>query len=285
MKSKWLSLIGLILVFTSSIIRGQAKETNSLLWEISGNGLEEPSYLFGTIHIICPSDYFWTDSFEEAFQKTKQLYLEMDMSDEAILSKMQEAMMQSGNKDWFLELDDQQKTEVKEMMAQMYGMEANMIADELFQEFSLFVLAQMIIMLGLECDLPKSYDLDILAKAQAASMPIKGLEGLEVQLKAIESISIEDVLNTSKNEEFQMNHMVQIYKDQNIDELYQLTSKAQVKATDVLLKDRNHNWIPVIEEAAKGQATFFAVGAAHLSGEDGVIQLLRNKGYTLKAIK
>ena len=53
----------------------------------------------------------------------------------------------------------------------------------------------------------------------------------------------------------------------------------------MLLKNRNTNWIPKIEKAAKEKPTFFGVGAAHLGGDDGVIKLLRKKGYTVEAVK
>jgi uncharacterized protein YbaP (TraB family) len=54
--------------------------------------------------------------------------------------------------------------------------------------------------------------------------------------------------------------------------------------TDILLSDRNHNWIPVIGEEAKKRPTFFAFGAGHLGGENGVINLLRKAGFTVKPI-
>jgi uncharacterized protein YbaP (TraB family) len=54
---------------------------------------------------------------------------------------------------------------------------------------------------------------------------------------------------------------------------------------NVLLDNRNQNWIPKIEKVAKEKPTLFAVGAAHLPGENGVIALLRKKGYTVEAVK
>ncbi|MBS7321171.1 MAG: TraB/GumN family protein, partial [Myroides sp.] len=39
-----------------------AQDNKSLLWEISGKGLEKPSYVFGTIHMICQEDYIMTET-------------------------------------------------------------------------------------------------------------------------------------------------------------------------------------------------------------------------------
>jgi uncharacterized protein YbaP (TraB family) len=54
---------------------------------------------------------------------------------------------------------------------------------------------------------------------------------------------------------------------------------------DLLLINRNKNWIPVMEKAMSTQATFFAVGAGHLPGKDGIISLLRNAGYTVNPVE
>jgi uncharacterized protein YbaP (TraB family) len=54
---------------------------------------------------------------------------------------------------------------------------------------------------------------------------------------------------------------------------------------ELLLDRRNRNWIPVMESAMKKSSTFFAVGAGHLNGSQGVLELLRKQGYMVKGIK
>jgi uncharacterized protein YbaP (TraB family) len=54
---------------------------------------------------------------------------------------------------------------------------------------------------------------------------------------------------------------------------------------DLLLVTRNKNWIPVMGEMMKTQPVFFAVGAGHLGGKNGVIALLRQEGYTVVPVK
>ena len=67
------------------------KNENTLLWKISGNGLKESSYLFGTIHITC--DATLTDKVKTALDKTQQLCLELDMDDPAMQGEMMSNMM------------------------------------------------------------------------------------------------------------------------------------------------------------------------------------------------
>ncbi|HEX6915751.1 MAG TPA: TraB/GumN family protein, partial [Chitinophagaceae bacterium] len=71
----------------------QAPTEKSLLWKISGNGLSAPSYLYGTIHIMCPDDIRITPKLEAAFNSTRQLYLELDMDNPAAMAKMMMGMM------------------------------------------------------------------------------------------------------------------------------------------------------------------------------------------------
>ncbi|WP_433814257.1 TraB/GumN family protein [Flavobacterium johnsoniae] len=69
------------------------KLENSLLWEVSGNGLSKPSYLYGTIHMICSSDYFLTDKTKKAFESSEKLMLEINFSDPKEMSQMQQLAM------------------------------------------------------------------------------------------------------------------------------------------------------------------------------------------------
>ena len=82
--------------------------------------------------------------------------------------------------------------------------------------------------------------------------------------------------------------MLKLYEEENITAILDMmnddTNKTVSEHQDVLLKQRNENWISKIEEYAKDQPTFFGVGAGHLPGKNGVIQLLRNEGYTVEAV-
>jgi len=71
-----------------------AKE-NSLLWEISGKGLEQPSYLFGTIHLIGKEDFILTDITKASFTKTKRVTFEIDMEDMTDISVLMPLMMKA----------------------------------------------------------------------------------------------------------------------------------------------------------------------------------------------
>jgi uncharacterized protein YbaP (TraB family) len=83
--------------------------------------------------------------------------------------------------------------------------------------------------------------------------------------------------------------MILLYEQKDIEGLLRIMNDSDNKITsenqDILLNNRNKNWIPIIIETIQETPTFFGVGAAHLAGEEGVINLLRVQGYTVEAVK
>lgn len=89
-----LSISVILLVFgVKTQAQTSPKLENSLLWEVSGNGLSKPSYLYGTIHMICSSDYFLTDKTKKALESAEKLVLEINFSDPKEMSQMQQLAM------------------------------------------------------------------------------------------------------------------------------------------------------------------------------------------------
>ena len=83
--------------------------------------------------------------------------------------------------------------------------------------------------------------------------------------------------------------MITIYQNKDIEGMLKMMSDSDNKITsenqDILLNNRNKNWIPIMVKIMKDKPTFFGVGAGHLAGENGVIKLLRKKGYKVEAVK
>src|SRR5580692_3983511 len=73
-------------------------QDNSLLWRVSGNNLTKPSFLFGTIHLICPDDYIWTDKMKASLEQSEKVCFEMDLSDPGIMVQAMAGMIDSSGK-------------------------------------------------------------------------------------------------------------------------------------------------------------------------------------------
>ena len=114
---------------------------------------------------------------------------------------------------------------------------------------------------------------------------------MEYQMSVFDSIPLEyqaemllETIKSGDTEDDSFKEMVQMYVDQNIDGMITFMSEEEEGIAgfeDVLLYTRNKNWIPVMSEKMKANQYFFAVGAGHLAGKDGVIDLLRTAGYKL----
>ncbi len=81
--------------------------------------------------------------------------------------------------------------------------------------------------------------------------------------------------------------MVKAYTAEDINQLYEVIAENEMMGNfnELMLDNRNRNWIPVMEKNMKENQVFFAVGSGHLGGENGVINLLRTQGYELKPIR
>ena len=138
-----------------------------------------------------------------------------------------------------------------------------------------------------------SYEQELLKKAKAADMEVIGVESLADQLAMMDSIPYEEqadmlvaLVDSFPQQKDQLAKMIELYKSQDLAELQGIMEAEEdlEEHTDVMLTDRNEKWIPVIQRESIETPTFYAVGAGHLAGEKGVLELLRQVGCTVSPI-
>jgi uncharacterized protein YbaP (TraB family) len=259
-----------------------------LLWEISGNGLTKKSYLLGTIHIIPAKDYFFPKYYTKALKQTQNLVMEVDVTD--ILGQL-EVLKMSKMKDKELKdlYDEATYQEIKNICRDSFNVDI-----ETYKNMKpIFVQQQLTSGSSFGGD-AKSYELELMQMGFAMDKTFGGLETLKEQMQILDSISLEEQaqmllesVRNIKDESTELNKLLRFYKEQNLDSLNALFEKGDYDLAGhetSLLDNRNRKWIPIMESYMKKEPTFFAVGAGHLGGANGVIQLLRTKGYTLKAV-
>ncbi len=264
------------------------KDVMSLTWKVSGNGLEEASYLLGTIHIICKDDYFWTEAMEHALEQSQKVCMEMDLDDPSLQMELSQGLLLPPGKtlkDYFSESDYQQ---VSAYVQDSLGMP--MIIMDKMKPIALLTMMSTRNMGS--CDATESYEMNIMKKATEGDKELIGLETPAEQLATLEKLntdSVADYVMKSINDGGQENsellkQLTDAYKRQDLAALYQLIIQSQEYSADLdgLLFQRNAKWIPLMAGIMKKQPTLFAVGAGHLWGEKGVIELLRDEGYTVE---
>ncbi len=262
---------------------------SSLLWEISGNGLAQPSYLFGTIHIIGSNDFIFPTSWEAAFAQTQALYLEIDMSNTRELMKMMSGGMMKDGRSLKDLVTEEEYELVKTFFKDSVGTPLGMV-----DKMQPMLLMSMFYGKMIDGD-PKFYEMELVERAKKRELSVAGVETVEDQLAMIAQIPVEDqvemlmtYVEDFPTEKARLQEMVDIYVSQDVEALYgfMMDSPEMDESSRVLMLDnRNEKWIPVIREAAAAKPTFFAFGAGHLPGEKGVINLLRQAGYTVTAVK
>ncbi len=270
------------------VVNAQPASDHTLLWEISGNGISSPSYLYGTIHIICEEDFNVREKLKEKFKASQKIYLEIDMDDPSMNMKMMQLSMLQGKKlsDIFSD-SDYHKLNI--FFRDTIGMPLTLL-----NTMKPFVLFSILTLKTLPCSAQESYEMTFVKMAKEQNKEVLGLETIEEQMKIFDdmpdSVQVQMVMryvNEFDEQRKEFAKMVEDYKRQDLDALYQsiMSSPDIAGSEEVLLFNRNERWIPIIEEAIQKGSVFFAVGAGHLPGANGIIALLRKKGYTVQGVQ
>lgn len=282
-----------IVCLLSTWLCAQTIEEKSLLWEISKGDNSPKSYLFGTMHVMCKGDVVLSETALNAIKNSDKIVLELDMDDPAIMTQMMTLSFAKDGKT----ISSQLTPETIEKLNQYLQEKAN-LSVMLVDNLNLVSLYTQLGIFALGCPLDLGYEMLLVQQAKMQGKEVLGLESLEEQIKVLFDMNDEDaikgieyIVNNSKEVTDYMDQMRNLYINQEVQQLYDFMMKAfddpkfPQGNKNTMLDDRNKNWIPVIENITQNNTAFFGVGAAHLAGENGVINLLRKKGYTVKALK
>jgi uncharacterized protein YbaP (TraB family) len=281
------SCLALILFFSVTQLVAQPPKS-SLLWEISGNGLQKPSYLFGTFHLMCKADFSITPILESKIKASEQFYGELDMDQPDLeMSMMTKLMMQGKTLESLLGEADYAKVSTR--FQAITGMSMAMM-----NNFKPFLCLSALTLNSIKCDNTVQPETEFMAAAKENNLTIHGLETVDDQLSAIDKQPLDSQVMELKKIALNfdsvknvMSDLIAVYKKRNVDSLYSYmmsTGASEDFATELISK-RNAKWIPLMQKAFTEKPTFFAVGAGHLGGSEGVISLLRKKGYRLTPVK
>lgn len=267
-------------------------QNNSLLWEISGNGLKQSSYVYGTIHIIGKDDFIITDLTKNTLKKSSRFVTEIDMNIPILEQlKMINRMYLPEEKTLENYLSKKDFALLKVIITDSLNIRASKF--DKYIRFKPFFLSTIISteILGKV----KSYENELHKLSKKFGLESGGLESLDFQFSLIDEIPLEKQCKglMSEVKDFRqslamMNKMTAAYKNQDLDALYELIgneTSADAAFSLTFIDKRNNNWIPVMQEMMQQEACFFAVGAAHLPGKQGVLELLRSHGYTVTTLK
>jgi uncharacterized protein YbaP (TraB family) len=267
-------------------------ENSTLLYEISGGELTHKSYVFGTIHLrdkrVFNQMNNKKDSLWHCFKHCAIIAGELKFDKKALKeAAMDKVMLPQGiSLQSLLSPTDYDK--VKAYAKEVLGWKAILI-DRIKPLFSISLLTEALE----QKDYKYPLDIYLQEEGQKKKKEIVGIETIDEQMHAISTMSLSDqarelvdfVTNPQESKD-ELEHMINLYSERRLIDLYDLISASGMSDSlnKVLLIDRNKLMAYRIEEMMLRKPVFAAVGSAHLPGEDGVLALLRKKGYKVRAV-
>ena len=275
---------------------------SQLLWKISGNGLQQPSYIFGTYHLSPLSIKDSIASLPQAMQDIRQVYGELVMADmmkPEFLAQMQQQTMLP-NDTTLKSLFTPEEFEVVSRAVTEYLQVDIALLDRmkpaaLFQQLT--VLFYMKHTPGYNPQ--EQLDASFQQEATEQGKKVGGLETAQSQVDILFNKPLrrqaEDLycfVSDPDKVERQAKEIIAAYTAQDLDKMLQLMEEKEGTSCDPtpeemaqLLYDRNQAWVKQMPAIMQAAPTLFVVGAGHLPGEQGVLALLKAQDYTVEPMK
>lgn len=294
----------LVAVFTVAGANAQ------LLYKISGKDLTAPSYIIGTHHLANVGFVNKIAGVKDALTSTEQVYGEVrwdDMTNPDSLKVMQAAMMLPDGQNLKTVLSAEQYKKLDAVITQMMGVGLSnpQVGAQMGKMSPAALSTQLQVLMFMqkhmgEYDPSSTFDQYFQAQAKHNNEPVGGLETLAFQTDLLYKGSdikrqVEQLMCLLDNQEFyeqMMESMTDAFYAQDLDALKAAMDKKLGGTCDStpeelaqLIDNRNADWAKKMPAIMAAKPTFFVVGAGHLPGAKGVLQLLKDAGYTVEAVK
>ncbi|WP_167343661.1 TraB/GumN family protein [Pedobacter borealis] len=288
-------IIGLV-VSTRLPAQSNAPVVNTLLWKISGNGLTQPSYLFGSNHLICKKDAegLISDLVKQAIKSVDEVCFEVYMSNSAqmIIAQKYNDMVND------VKLNQLLTSKEMDTVNNYYQNHPEIgIPKEAINTLKPSLFSSMISVALLPCHKEISNMEDVISTlGKENDKKISGISTYKEQLGFIDSIPYQQqakdlmakirLLNNLTEENNSYLKTLKLYIAQDA---VKLDSVIKGGSTDrfakIIGEERNKRWMPRFKQKLQTQTLFIAVGFAHLFGPEGLINLFIKNGYTVEGIK
>ncbi len=236
--------------------------------------------------MACGPDFKMEDKIKEAVKTTDRIALELNASNPETVKSLQAHI---GPVPGFF---DGLAPEKKQLIDSV--LTAKNLSPAMLDQVGPAVLLSILSMQAFECQDPKdmkSMELELLKLEGAAGKPVDELETAEFQINLMNEFFKAEDLYTYLRDLDKMKattkDLVSKYFNNKVSEVEELlfkTSSFSPEKEEMMLTKRNQEWLTKMPEMMKANPTFFAVGAGHLLGKNGVIQLLKDKGYKVTPV-
>ncbi|MBL7874508.1 MAG: TraB/GumN family protein [Cyclobacteriaceae bacterium] len=272
------------------LIPGMSQD-NSILWEVSGNGITKPSFLFGSLKFIGENEYYLP---KEATEKilSSTLFVIEDQVDHHAQHELNKALHFPKNESLATHLSPDDYKKVTDFFEKEFSISKKEF-DSKYARLKPLPISISMTRLSLGENV-KFYDIELLRFAKKNKIKAFSLESVKREADALNTFSIEDqsaaLLHSIDNFDRQKEEYRKLmldYPQGKLDEIFAYTLHT-FENNDLFIEEfyfkRNEEWLPKIEKMMKEEVAFISVGVSHLEGERGLLELLKSKGYSLKPI-
>ncbi|MBX2893989.1 MAG: TraB/GumN family protein [Cyclobacteriaceae bacterium] len=285
---KHLIVLGFVLVSTSVL---WAQE-NSILWEISGNGITKSSYLFGTLKFTGEKEFYFPQEAKDRIKRADLFAIE-DQVDHHAQHELNKALHFPKGESLATHTTPEQYNQVVNLFEKELGISKSTFQAK-YAHLKPLAISVAITRLALGEGV-KFYDIELLKFAKANKVKTYSLEKVDREAAALNSFPIsEQVLallhgvTFFKEQKEEFIKLMNDYPQGKLDEIFEYTLHPldnNEKFIEEFYYKRNEEWLPKIEKMIKSNVAFLSIGIGHLEGERGILALLKDKGYTLTPVK
>jgi uncharacterized protein YbaP (TraB family) len=263
----------------------------TFLWEITGKNLQKPSYLFGTIHVICGKDAVLGKELKKVIRNVDRIFFEADLAaqpeGDSLLAmfKMKDQITLASI------LSPVEYEKIKNYFSNLLG--SRFFAE--IENYKPMLLASMVQFNAPDCAPVTSLEQVIQQEASFVGTPVEGLESLAFQASVFDSIPYRDqakqlleIVNNTYDANSEMQKLMSAYRAQDLRKIQKITydeSWSLHRFIDLVVYKRNREWLKRVTKIFPSQSILLAVGVGHLPGPEGLINLLRKAGYTVRPLR
>lgn len=277
-------------LFSQPVTPSSPPLEKTLLWKIDGNGLKKPSYLFGTMHMLCREDAWLGEQLQAAIASCDTVYFEIDLDDaKQLFGAFKYLRMKNDTR-----LSDLLTEEEYDRLEKHFKKKYFLLPLSMLDRFKPLFISALLSEQTMDCPKKDGMEEVIMAEAKKYRKMVKGLETIAFQASLFDSIPYDmqarDLLyylDSADNYAASSKQLLDVYRQQDLEKIEQLTSSSEPGMKDymgLLLYDRNKRWITQMKAIMPQGSFVFAVGAGHLPGDQGVINLLRKMGYRVSPL-
>jgi uncharacterized protein YbaP (TraB family) len=286
----YLACLGVLFCQVIAAALPSSGPAHGLLWEI-GSPDSSPSYLFGTIHSEDPGVVGLAPAVEHAFTGSRQVILEVNLDTDAMVAGSTAMLLTDGQR--LSEIVGKSLFEQTAAALRRRG-----IPDMMTEHMKPWAAAT-----ALSMPVPETgrvLDVVLFQRAQQAGKPLHGLETITEQLEVFDGLPLEDQVELLRVAVEQvagldgiLAELLAAYKRQDLAAMMAINEAAMAVGDQRLagefqrrlIVDRNHRMVERMVPWLKQGGAFVAVGALHLPGEKGLVSLLRQRGYSVRAVE